>query len=279
MFTINPRSIMLSKAFRGVERILLFGEYPATAKEFFKLFDRLTPPERDLAHKMRCFLIGSSEFSASTEHRLLYGRLRCRCSRPRGYRIPSQYVAAVERAIFLHPPQSALPYSCLCVDGIADRLKQQGVSIRPDKIPVLLNSVGCRLHPHVDLPPGIESVDPDFQFRFVGRRLETIVNRSQVALFISADVVGKQPVKRSKKYLGWLVADHVRAVLGYRFPGFNASKLDELLLIVEGGGLLGLHNERLPNLLDWFAGKRNISSSQKRFPWKKMILTNPKAFC
>jgi hypothetical protein len=261
----------MTTEFEQAKRMLYSGENIIAPLQYLELTGKLTPAQRH-------FLIQESEAIRLSPHQRKEGRRRLhggRQRRPGGGRKPlvarPEYAAALEKIIVLQSPDSPLAYSTQSTRSIAGAMKLQCTPCSPSSIPSLPGAIGLRVHCHIKLSQRIKSVDPAAQFGFIGRRLEHILsNDTGVALYITADVQPKTPCNcpadRLESWRGQCLATYVQNFLNSQKDNFATKKTDELLLIVEGGGLLGLRNRHLPRLLQFFADETGITVFLSHLP-------------
>jgi hypothetical protein len=120
------------------------------------------------------------------------------------------------------------------------------------------------MHDHIKPSPRIKQIDAADQFGFIGRRLEYILsNGTGIALLITADPLPKAPcdcpANRLEAWRGQALATHIQESLTAWADVFAKRNIDELMLVVEGGGLLGLRNTNLPRSLQCFADITGIT--------------------
>ena len=136
----------------------------------------------------------------------------------------------------------------------------------------MIKSIGLRVHAKINKPSlYIKPIKPADRFKFIGRRLEHILSKdTALALYITADPLPKTPhncpAARLKSWRGQLLAEHVQKFLHTYKAGLAINKIDELLIIVEGGGLLGFRNRELLRVLQGFADLTGITTCLSHLP-------------
>lgn len=261
----------MTTAFELAKRMLYSGERIAAPLHYLALFAKLTPTEQG-------FLIRESESiglapnpEKEGKRRLCNGRQR----RPGGGRkelgTRPEYVAAMERSVTLQSLESPLPYSTQSARSIAAEMKRHGHSCNPASIPKLAAAAGMRIHPRVKPSPRIKTIAPADQFSFIAGRLDHVLSRDTgLALYITTDPLPKTPYNcptdRLESWRGHALADYVQKVLMEREDEYTAQKIDEIVLIVEGGGLLGMRNRKFPRMLQLFADRTGITTYLSHLP-------------
>jgi hypothetical protein len=231
-----------------------------------------------LTEQQRQFLQQESEFIRSARNRWDESMQRL-CGtqkrRPGGGRkrlgTRPEYIDTLKQVVQMQSSTSPIAYSIQSARSIAGAMKQQGHSCAPGTIPNLTAAIGFRTHDRIKPTQRIKPVEPADQFNFIGRRLEYILSKDTgTAWFITADPQSKTPcncpANRLEAWRSQTLAAHVQEFLTARADAFAKKKISELMLIVEGGGLLGLRNENLPRLLQPFADLTGITIFLSHLP-------------
>jgi hypothetical protein len=261
----------LTTTFEQAKFMVYSGESIIAPLKYLELVSGLTPVQRH-------FLLEESEFIRLSPYQRQEGRRRLcggRQRKPGGGRKPLAtrpgYATALEKVIVLQSSDSPLAYSVQSTRSIAGAMKLQGAPCSPSSVPSLTGAIGVRVHYRIKPSQRIKSVNPAEQFDFISRRLEhTLSKDTGTALYITADMQLKTPCNcpadRLKSWRGQCLATYVQNFLNSQKGDFETKKTDELLLIVEGGGLLGLRNRHLPRLLQFFADETGITVFLSHLP-------------
>lgn len=261
----------MSTTFELAKRMLYTEERIAAPLHYFTLFAKLTPEQQR-------FLVQESESLSQFpdpvkegKRRLNGGRLR----KPGGGRkqlgARSDYITALKQAVVLQSPESSLSYSTQSARAIAAAMKKQGHACSSASIPKLAETAGMRIHPRIKPSPRIKRIEPADQFEFIGNRLDHVLSRDTgAALFITADPLSKTPyncpAERLDSWRAQALTSHVQEFLYEWESDVAARKINELMFIVEGGGLLGLRNAYLPRKLQAFADQTGVTIFLSHLP-------------
>jgi hypothetical protein len=150
-------------------------------------------------------------------------------------------------------------------------MNQQGHSCAPATVPNLTDAIGLRTHDRIKSSSRIKPVDPADQFGFIGRRLEYILSENTgTAWLITADpqhgTPCNCPANRFEAWRSQILATHIQEFLISRADAFAKKNISELMLIVEGGGLLGLRNKNLLSAIQVFADLTGITIFLSHLP-------------
>ena len=239
---------------------------------FVDLLGKLSPQQRDFVYGEMDILSASPNRRKESRRRLHGGRLR----KPGGGRKPlsarSEYITALKKVVkVLRSSTSQLVYSTQSARGIADAMKLQGVPCSSASIPRLAESIGLRVHPRIKPSPRIKPIKSADQFKFIGHRLEHVLRREtgyalHITTYINPNTAVNCPADRLATWRGKALATRVQQFLNTQQDYFTTKKIDELMLIVEGGGLLGLRNKHLPRVLQAFACLTGITIFLSHLP-------------
>jgi hypothetical protein len=182
-----------------------------------------------------------------------------------------EYVDTLKRVVLMQALTSPLSYCTLSARNIAGAMKQQGHPCAPATVPILAEAIGIRTHERIEPSARIKPIKPEAQFDFVGRRLEDILSKqSGIALLVTADLQHGTPcncpANRLEAWRSQALAAHIQEILTALREGFAKRNTSELMLVVEGGGLLGLHNTNLPRSLQSFADLAGITIFLSHLP-------------
>jgi hypothetical protein len=261
----------MTTTFEQAQHMVFTGECFSAPEQYLALINKLTMAQR-------IYLLQGSDSCLSVPNpwgenlrHLCGGRKR----RPGGGRkrlgTQPEYVDTLKQVVVMQSPTSPLAYSTQSARSIAGVMKQHGHSCAPGSIPNLVGAIGLRTHNRIEPSPRIKSVNPADQFDFIGRRLEHILSKDTgTAWFITADPQPKTPcncpANRLEAWRGQAIASHVQEFLTSRADAFAKRNINELMLIVEGGGLLGLRNKNLHRSLQFFAGLTGITVFLSHLP-------------
>ena len=230
------------------------GEHFLDPHGYVALLNTLTPQQRD---SLNGEYEKPSHWGEGWRQRL-FNRKRKPGSGRKPLGTKPEYLTALNKVVALQSSDSLLAYSTQSARSLARAMKKQGAPCSSASIPRLAYSYGLRVHPRIKPSPRIKPIKPTEQFEFIGRRLEHILSgNTGAALHIVADPQHKTPVNcpadRLATWQGKALTTHVQKFLTAQQEYFATKKIDELMLIVEGGGLLGLRNKHLPRVLLTFA--------------------------
>jgi hypothetical protein len=236
-----------------------------------------TLPDK-LTEQQRNFLLQESEFIRSARNQWDESMQRL-CGipkrRPGGGRkrlgTRPEYIAALKQVVVTQSETSPLSYSTQSARSIAGAMQQRGHSCAPGSVPNLAGNIGLRAHDRIKPSRRIKLVNPADQFDFIGRRLEYILSKDTgTAWLITVDPQDKTPcncpANRLEAWRSQALAAHVQEFLTSRADAFAKKNIGELMLTVDGGGLLGLRNENLPRLLHVFAELTGITIFLSHLP-------------
>lgn len=254
----------MSTDFELAKRMLYTDMRIAAPLHYLALLEKLTPAQRYFLLQESETISLSPNPEKESKQRLYKGRQR----KPGGGRkqlgTRPEYIAALDRVMVMQSPVSSMAYSVQSARGISDALKQMGLSCSPSSVPKLVGAAGLRIHPNIKPSLRVKPVKPVDQFEFIGRRLGHILNHDTGgALYVTADLLPKTPCNcpadRLESWRGQALVAHIRNFLQDREEDFSTRKIGELMLIVEGGGLLGMRNRNFSRMLQLFADQTGIT--------------------